>query len=128
MRRLAAATILLVISMVSLPTTPQTQIVAQWSSAPGLEALFLVEDALIDAEGDLFVVDGHDIGLGKFNVFIYADDASVEGAVRRIVRMAESGQLPAGMKLGVAQYIDAARTDWTFRPVYPAGLPSFDIM
>jgi hypothetical protein len=31
------------------------------------------------------------------------------------------------MKLAIAQYLNAERTDWAFKPVYPADLKSFAI-
>lgn len=105
-----------------------TQIVAQWSDKAGLESLMTVEDTIADAGDGLYDVDGNDIGSGTFNVFIYAADADVASAVARIVKLHDGGVLPPGMKIGVAQYKDAERKDWTFKPVFPADLKSFDLM
>jgi hypothetical protein len=125
--RLAGVFVLIGMCMAMQCAPQRTQIVAQWSDAPGLDALFPIEDALIDEEGGLFEVDGHDIGSGTFNVFIYAEDAKVESSLRHIVEMAERGAVPEGMKLAIAQYLNAERTDWAFKPVYPADLKSFAI-
>jgi len=109
-------------------TGTTTQIVAQWPDNADLDALFAIEEAIIEAEGDLFEVDGHDVGSGTFNVFIYADDGAVDSVVIKLIQLHDDGKIPRGMKLGVANYSDAERTDWTFRPVYPAGLKTFELM
>ncbi len=73
----------------------------------------------------LYFVDGNDVGGGTMNIFIYADDERVASVVSKLVTMHD--QLPGGMRIGVAEYKDAKRKDWTFRPVYPRELKHFDI-
>lgn len=126
--RLPGVFVLIGMCMAMQCAPQRTQIVAQWTDAPGLDALIPIEDVLIEEEDGIFEVDGHDIGSGTFNVFIYAEDAKVDSAVRHIIDMVERGKIPEGMKLAVAQYLDAERTDWTFKPVYPADLKSFAIL
>jgi hypothetical protein len=109
-------------------TGKTTQIIAQWSDAAGLDELFVIEDTIIEAAGDLFEVDGHDVGSGTFNVFIYADDGAVDATVAKLIQLREKDKVPNSMKIGVAQYTNAERSDWTFKPVYPAGLKSFELM
>jgi hypothetical protein len=108
-------------------TGKATQIVAQWPDGAPLEKLFAIEDAIENAASDIADIDGHDVGSGTFNVFLYTDDSTIDATVARLVKLVEGGKVPPGMKVGVAQYTNAARTDWTFKPVYPAGLTTFDI-
>ncbi len=121
--RLLGVFVLMGMCMAMQCAPQRTQIVAQWTDAPCLDALIPIEE-----EDGIFEVDGHDIGSGTSNVFIYAEDAKVDSAVRHIIDMVERGKIPEGMKLAVAQYLDAERTDWTFKPVYPADLKSFAIL
>jgi hypothetical protein len=106
----------------------KTQIVAQWSDKADFDALIVIEDVLEGSSENIYEVDGHDIGSGKFNVFMYAKDRDVEAAVAHIVQVYKANGLAPGMKLGVAVYLDKKRTDWTFKPVYPPDLKSFELM
>ena len=38
------------------------------------DALVAIEDALIEGLGDHADVDGHDVGAGQMNIFIWTDD------------------------------------------------------
>jgi hypothetical protein len=112
-----------------IPTEPRTQIVVQWMiDATGdisLGQVWTLEDTL-EAESDgRFEVDGHDFGSGTANVFLFSTDP--DRAVERIVQIFQSGLLRPGMRIGVAQYTNPERTDWTYRPTYPPGLDRFDI-
>jgi hypothetical protein len=106
----------------------ETQVVAQWllsAEATPLDVQqYFAAELVIEGEcGDVCYVDGNDIGSGTFNVFLYAQD--VDAAVALLRRLHESGRLPRGMRVGVADYTNAERTDWTYRPVYPDDLTSF---
>jgi hypothetical protein len=72
--------------------------------------------------------DGNDAGSGTENFYLYAGDEVVNGVVRHLIAMEARHLLPPGMRIGVAVYKDAARKDWDYRPVYPAGLAEFDLM
>lgn len=108
----------------------QTQIVLQWLTDEqndiSLDQVWAIEDTL-EAESDgLFDVDGHDVGSGTVNVFLYARDP--EATVGKVRRLYFAGRLRPGMRIGVAEYKDAARKDWDYRPVFPRGLHRFDLI
>lgn len=108
-----------------------TQIVVQWLDGPnGLSAFqfFKLQVVLDDhAREHGYLSDGNDVGGGTTNFFLYADDKRVDEVVQSVVALEHQKQLPDGMQIGVAVYKDAARKDWTFRAVHPAGLQSFDL-
>ena len=51
------------------------QLVLQFEavSMEDFDRLVVLEDQLIEKLGDLATVDGHDFGLGKFNIFLLTD-------------------------------------------------------
>ncbi len=117
----------------------ETQIVVQWlnttpapSGSAALETLaqltedFSVEQVLEENSDGLYWVDGNDFGGGTYNVFLYSSDP--DAAVRKVIELFEMGQLRPGMRIGVAEYLDEERTNWKFRPAFPEGLETFDIM
>ena len=110
----------------------ETQIVLQWlDTAQGrmdLRQVHQIEDALEMVSSGEYVVDGHDVGSGAVNVFLYAQDSRIDSAIAVVVRFFEQGKLPEGMRIGRAIYSDAKRTNWHFQPIYPPGLVEFDIM
>ena len=110
----------------------ETQIVLQWlDTAQGrmdLRQVHQIEDALEMVSSGEYVVDGHDVGSGAVNVFLYAEDSRIDSAIAVVVRFFEQGKLPKGMRIGRAIYSDTKRTNWHFQPVYPPGLAEFDIM
>ena len=106
----------------------QTQIVAQWSDDADFDFLAAIAERLITSARDTYEVDGHDVGSGTFNVFIYADDAKVDAAIALVIQLCKEGVIPPEMKLGVAVYQDVERTEWTFRPEYPPSLSEFELM
>ena len=116
----------------------ETQIVVQWiddSEIPQdekdepLDLLrtltdnFALELALENQSNNLYWVDGNDIGSGTYNVFLFSKQP--DAAVRRVIEIFETGQLRPGMRIGVAEYTNAERTDWTYRAVYPPDLEEF---
>jgi hypothetical protein len=110
--------------------TPQTQIVLQWLTDEqndiSLDQVWAIEDTPeAEAEG-LFDVDGHDLGSGTANVFLYARDP--QAAVGKVMRLYFARRLRPGMRVGVAEYKDASRKDWDYRPVFPRGLHRFDLI
>jgi hypothetical protein len=109
----------------------ETQIVLQWlDTALGgidLQQIHKLEDALEAASSGQYVVDGHDVGGGVVNVFLYAEDSRVDSAIAVVIRFFERGSLPKGMRIGRAIYEDEQRKNWHFQPVYPPGLAHFDI-
>ena len=63
------------------------QLVIQFRPAAVLdfEKLVAIEDALIDELGDSASVDGHDIGSGEFNIFIFTNNPS--GSFQRVQKL-----------------------------------------
>ena len=110
--------------------TPRTQIVLQWliedANDISLDQVWTIEDTLEAESEGLFDVDGHDLGSGTANVFLYARDA--EAAVGKVLRLYFAGRLRPGMRVGVAEYKDASRKDWDYRPVFPRGLHRFELI
>ena len=110
----------------------QTQIVLQWldTAQDGLDLreVHKIEDALEVVSSGEYTVDGHDVGSGAVNVFLYAEDSRVDSAISVVIRFFERGKLPKGMRIGRAIYEDERRRNWQFQPVYPPGLAKFDIM
>ena len=109
-----------------------TQIVVQWTTGThGITnaQFFDIQGVFDDHAGQYgYDSDGNDVGGGLTNFFLYAEDARVADVVRDVIAMRNGKLLPDGMRIGVAVYKDVARKDWTFRPAYPAGLKSFDIV
>lgn len=104
-----------------------TQIVLQWPKSGGPEGgtLSNVEEALQSGSEDLFFVDGDDASGGTVNVFVFADDTSVKAAVAKIIALHRAGKLPPGLRIGVAHYKDADRTEWDYDAAFPPELKSF---
>lgn len=76
---------------------------------------------------DLCFVDGHDLGGGTANIFLYTDDDNVDATVQAVVSLLEEEKLPTGMQIGIADYMNNERTDWTYRPAFPPELEHFSI-
>jgi len=116
-----------------------TQIVVQWdvsdlervspekNALSALSVVHALEDYLEGQADGLFDVDGHDFGDGTANLFLFADDELVAGAIARLILLAESGEVPANARIAYAIYADEERSDWAYRPIYPAGARGFEI-
>jgi hypothetical protein len=91
-----------------------------------LRRLFSLENTLVAHADGAYWDDGNDIGSGTFNVYLYAHEP--DRAVRHIVALYRDGNLMPGMRIAVAHYANAARTDWVYRPVFPPGLRTFELM
>jgi hypothetical protein len=87
-----------------------TQIVLQWlntaQGSMGLQEIYKIEDSLEAVSRGEYVVDGHDVGSGTLNVFLYAEDSKVNSAITLVIRFVEQGKLPTGMRIGRAIYAD----------------------
>ena len=116
------------------------QVVAQWllpsgGSSPGpvdavksaamMQRYFKAERAIEKESGGAYFEDGNDVGGGAFNVYLYTD--KVDATVAQLIALEHQGKIAAGLRIGVAQYTDAQRKDWTYKAYYPAGLTRFDI-
>ena len=80
-----------------------------------------LEDAIIDNLGDLGSVDGHDVGSGETNIFLFSDEpvASFE----RIKPLAESLGLLATL---VAAYRETDGENYVV--IYPPGRTNFSVV
>lgn len=122
-------TIVLTLSLSGVAMSGETQIVVQWldEETESNFSVDMVEAVLEQTDDGSYFVDGHDMGSGTTNVFLYAEDDAADGAVAHIISLFEQKKLPAGMRIGKAVYHDAARENWLFQPMYPPGLTHFDI-
>lgn len=48
--------------------------------------------------------------------------------VSKLIDMEQKGMLPRGLRIGVAQYTNKERTDWTYRVAYPDDLAKFELI
>jgi hypothetical protein len=110
----------------------RTQIVCQWldtgRGSMDFRDIEKIEEALESVSSGRFIVDGHDLGSGTMNVFLYAEDSEVDAAIAVVTRLFEQGKLPPEMRIGRAVYEDEKRRNWHFQAVYPPGLAEFQIM
>lgn len=94
---------------------------AAFYAAGGADEITALEDQIEAQAQGLYCVDGHDLGSGTINIFLYADDQ--DAAVARLVALAETGALPAGVRIGAPIEGKAA-----LRAFYPPGLEEFDLL
>jgi len=108
--RQATLVMLLLVTGTGVAMAGGTQIVLQLlETAEGIidaREIYKIEDALEVVSGGKYSVDGHDVGSGTVNVFLYAEDSKVDLAISTIVRFFEQGKLPKGMRIGRAIYED----------------------
>ena len=118
-----------------------TQVVAQWvlddsdggkgSFANALsEISHMFERMTLEAKVDaackeVCFLDGNDIGGGTYNLYLYTQD--VRSTVKLLVDLEDAHRIPPNLRIGVARYADREHKNWTYDPVYPQGLQSFDI-
>lgn len=95
---------------------PTHQLVIQFPEAAfsNFDDLVAYEDSLCEALGDRHEVDGHDLGSGEVNFFVFTDDP--EGAVAKI-RDAEDGLLAHRDVRAAARLVEGQ----DFRPLWPVG-------
>jgi hypothetical protein len=107
-----------------------TQIVAQWLDEDMREFSFFkrvtIESQIEGACAGICFLDGHDIGSGTYNIFLYSQN--IPETVKRLIELEEAQRIPSGLRIGVAKYKDEERTDWTYEPAYPSTLKHFEIM
>lgn len=99
-------------------------LVLQWPSActaEDLDLLVSLEDQIIANIGDYGSVDGHDIGSGEMNIFIFTEDPKSTFA-----RVKNIGSMPNHMKSLKAGYPEVGQDH--FVPLYPEGLEYFSVI
>jgi hypothetical protein len=98
---------------------PTHQFVIQFpqSAFYDFDDLVEYEDALIDSLGDAHDVDGHDIGSGEVNLFVFTDDPAIALVA---IRDAQNGALLAHPEVRVAvRLLDGE----DYEPLWPVGDP-----
>jgi len=98
--------------------------VLQWpssSTAEELDLLILLENQIRKDIGDEGNVDGHDIGSGEMNIFIFAEDPKAT-----FERVKNIGSIPNHMSNFKAGYREVG--DDEFVPLYPEGLDCFSVV
>jgi len=85
-------------------------------SGDDLDALVRLEEAVVERLGDLGDVDGHDIGRGEMNIFIFTDNP--RRAFDRI-RPTLTGAFAAAFRQVEAD---------SYVVLFPPGLKSFDVL
>jgi len=99
-------------------------LVLQWpSSSTGkeLDQLILLKDEIREDIGDHGNVDGHDIGSGEMNIFIFTEDPKAT-----FERVKNIGSIPNHMSNLKAGYREVGEDD--FVPLYPEGLDHFSVI
>jgi hypothetical protein len=96
--RQATLVMLLLVMRTGVAMAGETQIVLQWldtaESVMDLREIYKIEDALEAVSGGRYSVDGHDVGSGKVNVFLYAEDSKVDLAISTIVGFFDKASYP----------------------------------
>ena len=96
---------------------PTHQLVIQFPQSAFLEFDDLVryEDRLIDLLADAHDVDGHDIGSGEVNFFVFTDDPA---AALATIRCARDGSLLSHPQVrAAARLVDGEH----YQPLWPVG-------
>lgn len=99
-------------------------LVLQWpssSTAKELDLLSSLEDQIREAIGDHGNVDGHDIGSGEMNIFIFTEDP--KSAFERVKRIGSIQNHMSNLKAG---YREVGEDD--FVPLYPESLDHFSVI
>lgn len=99
-------------------------LVLQWpssSSVSDFDLLISLEDAIRESLGDLGTVDGHDIGSGEMNIFVFAEDPTLTFDYIKTIPSITSylSDLKAG-------YRDIEEDEYT--PIYPSDLEKFAVI
>src|SRR5215467_585810 len=99
------------------------QLVLQWPTSffRGLGFLIALEDAVTAGIGDLGTVDGHDMGSGEMNIFVFSDEP--DRAFERIKAIPKVARNRRKLKAG---YRNIDGDEYT--PIYPEGLKQFSVI
>lgn len=93
----------------------------QFYASGGADDISALEDMIELEAAGLYYVDGHDIGAGTLNIFLYAKDREV--AIKKLIALAKAKSLPEGVRIGVPM-----ENSVSFRAHYPPGLKTFGLM
>jgi len=99
-------------------------LVLQWlssSTVKELDLLISLEDQIIGDIGDYGNVDGHDIGSGEMNIFVFTEDPKAT-----FERIKNIGSIPNHMSNLKAGYREVGEDDYV--PLYPEDLDHFSVI
>jgi hypothetical protein len=99
-------------------------LVLQWPSsltAEEMDLLISLEDQIREDIGEQGRVDGHDIGSGEMNIFIFTEDPKAT-----FERVKNIGSIPSHMGNLKVGYREVGGDD--FVPLYPEGLDRFSVI
>lgn len=98
------------------------QLVLQWpaTTIKDYDAMIWIEEALVKGIGNIAIVDGHDVGSGEVNIFLFTDHP--EQAFEKIKRILGSRDFTIGLRVAFRE-----RAGSEYQPLWPAGLTSFSI-
>jgi len=99
-------------------------LVLQWpssSTADELDLLVSLEDEIREDIGAYGDVDGHDIGSGEMNIFVFTEDP--KSAFEHIRKIGSIANRMTDLKVG---YRIVGEDD--FIPLYPEGLDQFSVI
>jgi hypothetical protein len=99
-----------------------TRIAIPSSSSLGeYDLLISLEEAIRESIGDYATVDGHDIGSGEMNIFLFTGNPKL--AFEQIKRIPSVAVHILEMKVG---YREINEDEYT--PLYPEGLQKFEVV
>ncbi len=91
------------------------------SSLNEYDMLIAIEESIRESIGDFATVDGHDIGSGEMNIFLFTENPKL--AFEQIKRMPSVVAHIVEMKVG---YREINEDEYT--PLYPEGLQKFEVV
>lgn len=91
------------------------------SSTDDFDLLIALEDAITESIGDFATVDGHDMGSGEMNIFLFTQDPKL--AFERIRVIPSVASYMSKMRVG---YRAISENEYT--PIYPHGLDHFAVI
>jgi len=99
------------------------QLVFQWpsdASVQDFDRLIAIEETVRASIGNLGVVDGHDIGAGEMNIFVWTDEprAAFDKIMPSLTSGCDLSEMAAGFR-------DFEEDDYT--PIFPPGLSEFSV-
>ena len=107
-----------------MTTHVEYMLVLQWPSCgttDELDLLVSIEEEIRENLGDLGNVDGHDIGSGEMNIFIFTEDPLK--TFQKVVRIGAVSRHLSNLKAG---YRKVGEDD--FVPLCPEGLDYFSVV
>ena len=79
-----------------------------------------VEEALISGIGEIAFIDGHDVGSGEVNIFLFTDNPNQ--AFRKAKSILENRGSMIGLRVAFRE-----RTENDYQIIWPPGLTSFSV-